>query len=120
MSGGPGYRLTEIADEDIVGILGHSARMIGLIQRNAYAALIDKAANMVAEAPERPGARDRDDLGDVIRSFHVERAAGRRGAAAHVLFYMRGTLDDGRDGVIILRVLHEAMEPALHLAAGLE
>ena len=29
---------------------------------------------------------------------------------------MMGTLDDGTDGVIILRVLHERMEPHRHIA----
>ncbi len=74
---------------------------------------------MVAEQPERPGSRRRDDLAAGIRSFHLEIAAGRRGAAAHVVYYMRGRLDDGSEGVIIARLLHERMEPLRHLTRGL-
>ena len=74
---------------------------------------------MVTENPERSGSRQRDDLATGVRSLHVELAARRRGAAAHVLYYLRGLLDDGRDGVIIVRVLHDRMEPLRHLTRGL-
>lgn len=37
-----------------------------------------------------------------------------------MLYYLSGIIEDGRDGVIIVRVLHEAMEPARYIArAGL-
>jgi toxin ParE1/3/4 len=111
----PAYRLTEAADDDIEDILRTSARQFGPIQRARYALLLEKAALMVAEAPERPGSWDRHGLGEGVRSFHVEHAAGRRGAAAHILYYLRGILDDGSDGVVITRVLHERMDPALHV-----
>jgi toxin ParE1/3/4 len=75
---------------------------------------------MVAAHPERPGSRVRDELGKGVRSFHVELAARRRAAASHLIYYIRGTLDDGRQGVVILRILHEAMEPSLHGIAGLD
>jgi len=110
-----GYRLTEAASEDIENILRISARQFGPMQRNRYAEFLEKAAVMIAEAPERPGSWDRCDLAEGVRSFHVEHAAGRRGAAAHVLYYLRGTLDNGRDGVVIARVLHERMDPARHV-----
>jgi toxin ParE1/3/4 len=89
------------------------------LQRRRYAELIERAIRMVAENPERPGSRQRDDLATGVRSLHVELAARRRGAAAHVLYYLRGRLDDGRDGVIIIRVLHDRMEPLRHLTRGL-
>jgi len=111
----PGYRLTEVAADDIRSILRTSARQFGPMQRGLYAILIEKAAFMVAEAPERAGSRDRYDLAEGVRSFHVEHAAGRRGAAAHVLYYLRGALHDGSDGIVIARVLHERMHPALHV-----
>ena len=74
---------------------------------------------MVAEKPERPGSRQRDDLAGGVRSFHVELAARRRGAASHVLYYLRGPLDDGREGVVIARMLHDRMEPLRHMTRGL-
>ena len=63
---------------------------------------------MIADNRDRPGSRRRDDLGAGLRSIHVELAARRRGSALHVLYYLRGPLDDGRDGTIIARLLHEA------------
>jgi toxin ParE1/3/4 len=114
------YRLTEIAGHDIEGILVYTGREFGPRQRDRYERLLESAARLVAENPLRPGSRARDDLGRGIRSFHIERAARRRGAAAHILYYLRGKLGDGRDGIIIVRVLHEAMEPARYLATDLE
>jgi toxin ParE1/3/4 len=74
---------------------------------------------MVAKNPERPGARQRDELANGVRSFHVELAARRRGAASHILYYFRVHLDDRREGVVIARVLHDRMEPLRHLTRGL-
>jgi toxin ParE1/3/4 len=88
------YRLTEAADEDVGDILRETARLFGRLQRRNYAALIEKAIEMVAEHPERGGSRQRDELALGLRSFHVELAAGRRGAASHVLYYFRGRLPE--------------------------
>jgi toxin ParE1/3/4 len=74
---------------------------------------------MVAEHPERPGSRQRDELATGVRSFHIELAAPRRGAASHVLYYLRGQLAEGHEGVIVARVFHDRMEPLRHLSRGL-
>jgi toxin ParE1/3/4 len=71
---------------------------------------------MVALEPERPGSHARDELGAGIRSFHIELAARRRGAASHLLYYVRALMPE-EDGIVILRILHEAMEPRRHLGA---
>jgi toxin ParE1/3/4 len=107
------YRLTEIADADIDGILRYTAQQFGPLQQDRYAELIERAATMVATVPEHPLSRARDELGRGVRSLHVERVAKRRGAASHVLFYK---IDVRGEGIIILRVLHESMEPIRHLA----
>jgi toxin ParE1/3/4 len=126
VSGGPGaphihgHQFTEIADEDVEDILRETGKRFGPRQRDLYAELIDRAAQMVAMDTERLGSRDRHELGEGIRSFHMELAAGRRGAASHVLYYLRGWIADGGGGVIIVRVLHERMEPARHVSQGLE
>jgi toxin ParE1/3/4 len=78
-------QLTEAADQDVVDILRDTARRFGPLQRAGYADIIGKAVRMVAEDPERPGSRRRDDLSPGLRSFHLEIAARRRGAASHVL-----------------------------------
>jgi toxin ParE1/3/4 len=114
-----GHQFTEVADKDVEDILRDSGRQFGPRQQGLYAALIDKAAAMAAEAPERPGSVGRPELSEGVRSFHLELAARRRGAASHILYYRRGHLNDGSEGVIILRVLHERMEPARGVARGL-
>jgi toxin ParE1/3/4 len=111
-----GYRLTEAAAADVRSILEASARQFGPIQRELYAKLIEKAAEMVAETPARPGSRKRYDIAEGVRSFHVEHAASRRGAAVHMLYYVTEFLEDALDSVVILRVLHERMEPAIHMS----
>jgi toxin ParE1/3/4 len=115
-----GYRLTAIAEEDVEQILKESARVFGPAQRDAYASLLEKAIGMIAEFPDRPGSMDRQELAAGLRSFHLELAARRRGAASHVIFYLRGRLDDESEGIIVIRVLHDAMLPALHLVRGLD
>ena len=74
---------------------------------------------MVGDDPERAGSIDRSSVVADVRLFHLELAAGRRGAAAHCLFYTRGRMSNGEAGVIVLRVLHEAMEPRYKLLRSL-
>lgn len=106
------YRLTEAAAEDIEQILIESARLFGPVQRDRYASILEKAVEMVADRPDRVGSRDRGDLARGLRSFHLELAAGRLGAASHIIFYM----PSGRgDGVIVVRALHESMDPGRHI-----
>ena len=109
------YRYSRAADIDIEGILRYTDGRFGLAQRRRYAALIDRAASMIAADPMRRGSRPTDNSPPGVRSFHIELAARRRGAAAHVLYYVQERLDNGRDGVIILRVLHERTDPSRHL-----
>jgi toxin ParE1/3/4 len=66
---------------------------------------------MVCDDPQRPGSIDRSELAPGVRLFHLELAAGRRGGAAHSLYYSTGRLPDGTIGTVVLRVLHERMEP---------
>jgi toxin ParE1/3/4 len=113
------HQLTEAAAQDVADILRETGRLCGRLQRRRYGELIERAIVTVAENPERPGSRHRDDLADGVRSFHVELAARRRGAAAQVLYCLRGRLDDGRDGVIIVRALDDRMEPLRHLTRDL-
>lgn len=110
------YRLTEAADEDIVDILAESGRSFGPRQRERYALLIKKAVEWVAEESGRPGSYSREDVFPGVRSFHMEIAARRRGAASHIVYYAQGDMADGCRGIVILRILHERMDPTLHLS----
>jgi toxin ParE1/3/4 len=119
VSGGK-YRLTSLADADIANILAYTMQEFGERQFEQYWALIDKAAEMIGDEPLRPSSKARDELGPAVRSFHTEIAAGRTGAASHVLYYIPGELDDGTQGAIVLRVLWDGMEPRPLVARGLE
>ena len=105
------FVLTEPAERDIRAILRETLQSFGTHQLSAYQNIISRGIEMVAENPARPDSMDRSELAEGVRLFHLELAAGRSGGAAHCLYYAIGTLPDCSQGVIILRVLHERMEP---------
>ncbi|MDV2983045.1 UNVERIFIED_CONTAM: type II toxin-antitoxin system RelE/ParE family toxin [Methylobacteriaceae bacterium AG10] len=112
------HRLTRRADTDIEHILEETLRAFGPTQVQAYAQLIDRAIAMVAEVPERPSSQGRPDLGPGIRSFHVALASGRRRSASHILYFTITDAMGGEREVVILRVLHDRMEPRLRLTSA--
>ena len=112
--------LTEPAERDITGILKQTLEMFGPVQVAAYGLIIEKGIALIAEHPARPGSLDRSSVGAGVRLFHLELAAGKRGAAAHCLYYAAGRLSDGSNGTIILRVLHERMEPRYRVLSTLK
>lgn len=114
------HRLTLRAEADIERILDETHSEFGTHQLLAYSKHLDRAIDMVAQAPGRPSSKDRDELGPGIRSFHVALATDRRRGASHVLFYqvMRG--HGVEDEVVILRVLPDRMEPRLRLTVDFD
>jgi toxin ParE1/3/4 len=113
------YELTEPAERDIRGILRDTMKMFGLRQVQTYAGIIERGIETVAENPDRPGSLDRSEIAPGVRLLHLEIAARRRGAAAHCLYYVEGRLSNGSVGTIVLRVLHEHMEPRHRVIKGL-
>lgn len=109
------YRLTRSAAADLVDILTDTTRRFGPRQRDAYAALIETAALRLAADPSRAAARPRPDLGPTIRSYHIAAAAGRPGAAAHVLYFLPTAPPPAT--ITILRILHHRMDPLRHQLA---
>jgi toxin ParE1/3/4 len=95
-------------------------KMFGPRQVQVYGRLIERGIAMAAENPGRLGSLDRSEISPGVRLLHLELAAGRRGAAAHCLYYMRGRLSDGSTGAIVLRVLHERMEPRHRIVRALQ
>ena len=116
MSGAGRYRLAAAARRDIAAILAQILDRFGTRQHRTYAALLNAALGLVASEPARPGSKDRGDLAEGMRSFPVALAAKRRGASAHVLFYV----PDRPDGVLIVRVLHHSMDPRSRLRGALD
>lgn len=78
----------------------------------AYAAIIDRALSMIGRDPNRPGSADRTTLLPALRSFHLLLATRRRRGAAHCLYYLPRRRIGDRDRVVVVRVLHERMDPA--------
>lgn len=105
------FELTLAAERDIRDILRETLKTFGTVQLSTYQRVIGAGIALVSEQPERPESLPRPELGPGIRFYHLELAAGRRGGAAHCLYYMRASLSDGSTGTLIVRVLHEHMEP---------
>ncbi len=104
------YRLSPEAARDFRAILRRTLIQFGTHQYDRYAAMLHQAASMVAAAPDRPGSTDHGYLQPGLRAFPVALAAGRRTASPHFLFYRPIP-----NGVLILRILHAAMDPTQHL-----
>jgi len=110
------YRLSRLAEADLIGILGASSRRWGSDGRSRYASLLVAAMRKIAAEPEGPATRRREELRQGIRSFHLRHARstdpeGRVRRPVHVLYYRAVTADLTE----IVRVLHERMEPSRHL-----
>jgi toxin ParE1/3/4 len=113
------YEITEPAEQDIKGILRETLKGFGTWQLGVYEQIIEKGMAMVGEDPEWPGSIDRSEVAPGVRLLHLELAAGRRGAAAHCLYYTTGSMSNGVIGTLILRVLHEGMEPRYKVVRSL-
>lgn len=113
-------RLAASAQADVVQILAWSQTQFGTAARLRYQALIAAALRSVAQDPLRPGSVARPELGDGVRTWHlrpsrdaVGKTRARVGRPRHFLVY--------RDTPTLLaagRVLHEAMDPLLHIGPG--
>ena len=105
-------RISGPARLDLASILAISSERWGEVGRARYTALISAAMRSIARNPEAAATRDRTELSEGLRSFHIRHARGARGVKepVHVIFY-RAT----QDLIQVVRVLHERMEPSLHL-----
>lgn len=110
------YFVTNAAKLDFKSVLRETKELFGPRQRAIYKGLISEAVKMVAEEPARGSSWDRGGVVPGLRAFHLEHAAGKSAAAAHVLYYAIERLANGAQRVVILRLLHEGMEPRLHIA----
>jgi len=111
--------LTEAARADVAQILRLSAADFGEAARSRYAALIATAFADLLSDPLRPNSIDRPELAAGVRTYRLRhgrrRAAGRLGAVRtprHLIVYQTPE----PDLVVVLRVLHDAMELERHLA----
>ena len=114
------FRLSRAAEADLKKLLHFSAEYWGDEARARYAGLIRIAMQQIASDPKGRGTRDRNELSQGLRSFHLRHtridddpliAVGR---PVHVLFYRA----EGAGLIEIVRVLHERMQPTEYLEPG--
>lgn len=112
----PRLRLAAPARTDIAGLLDWSAEHFGQAGRLRYEALLETALKDIAAEPGRAGSREEPQLAPGLRICHL-RLSRRRAieksivrSPRHVIVYRAE-----RDLVVVLRVLHDAMDIARHL-----
>jgi toxin ParE1/3/4 len=113
------FRLSRPARADLAHILATSADRWGIEGRHRYVAILATAMRKAAADPGGPVTRDRADLLPGIRSFHLRHARNDETEAkvarpVHILYYR--SIQPGL--IEIVRVLHERMEPSLHMGAA--
>lgn len=102
--------LTSAAEADITHILVDTLQNFGPRQVRVYATLIEQAIDRLASDAGDIGTVKRSELGQGVRSLHLDRVARRLGAASHVVYFLPRT--DGEETTIfVLRILHHRMEP---------
>ncbi len=113
------YRLTVDADADIAQILRTTAQLFGERQVRESARIIALGIERIAENPQRAASVDAGWIREGVRLYHLEHAAERRRGAAHVLFYNIAEAVEEEDELVVLRVLHERMQPKRRLIQAL-
>ncbi|HMG56914.1 MAG TPA: type II toxin-antitoxin system RelE/ParE family toxin [Kofleriaceae bacterium] len=108
-------RVSRVARADLEHILAVSLERWGDDGAARYRALLAAALRAIATAPDGPTTRDRSRVLPGIRSFHLRHARADHEVRdpVHVVYYrlaQAGSLE-------VVRVLHERMDPALHLEA---
>ena len=109
------YRLTHVAQTDIVTILAWSEERFGKDARERYEALIATAIRDAASRTGDVGHTARPELGDGVFSWHLAHSRTRDSGKTvprprHLLICrLEG------DVLVIGRVLHDAMEPRRHV-----
>lgn len=108
-----------LARNDIADILDHSAERFGQSARRRYALLLEIAFEDLGLDPLRAGTQERPELGDGIRIYHIRHSRKRAGesdgavgAPRHLIAFRRPS----PDRLLIVRVLHDAMDMARHLS----
>jgi toxin ParE1/3/4 len=79
-----------------------------------YWNLIQQALNRIAEEPLCVGSKSCEELRPGLRSLHVARIAARQSSAAHIVYYSAAKAGETWS-VAVIRVLHDRMNPELHI-----
>lgn len=93
------YRLTPAAELDLERIWRYSAESWGTDQADRYIDVLVQGFDSISEAPKAAPKCD------YIRSGY-----GRQAVERHVIYYRLGD-----SGLVVVRILHDRMDPKLHL-----
>lgn len=94
-----GYRLSSLAEVDLIAIGSYTLERWGAQQAARYVSALEDACQLLVDTPTlgRPAA-------------HILPGLFRLEQGKHVVFFRRGP-----DGIRVLRFLHQSMLPELHL-----
>jgi toxin ParE1/3/4 len=95
----PDYKFTLNAERDLENIIDHTLQNWSIEQTNAYLDGLESQAQLLAENPGL--GKIRQELTEGLLSFPYE---------SHILYYKKHASD-----IVILRVLHQHMDPSNHL-----
>jgi toxin ParE1/3/4 len=105
------------AEIDLADIFDRSAEAFGMRARRRYERLVDAALDDLLANPVRLGSVHRPELGADLHTYHLRHSRARLkasgpavGVPRHLFAY---EFDETR--LLILRVLHDAMDPLRHL-----
>jgi len=93
------YQFTHKAERDLEGIIDHTVQEWGASQANTYLDGLESRAQLLAENPDLGATRETLSAG--LFSFPYK---------SHILYYKKHA-----HGIVILRVLHQHMDPLKHL-----
>ena len=96
---GSRYQFTDKAERDLEGIIDYTIREWGISQANTYLDGLETRAKLLAENPDL--GTTRETLSEGLLSFPYE---------SHILYYKKQAR-----GIVIVRVLHQHMDPVKHL-----
>lgn len=104
--------LTDSALADLDNILETTLEEFGTVQLERYTNLIQSAIRELEEAGRNaPLLKSRPDIRPGIVTYPI----GREGKASPHLLYLRIEKDANEPSIVIIRVLHQRMDPGAHL-----
>ncbi|SDG14283.1 type II toxin-antitoxin system RelE/ParE family toxin [Thalassobaculum litoreum] len=108
-------RPTGPARRDLIDIRRYTRETYGSQQANAYDALIKQAFKDIAADPFRPGSKERPEIGEGVRSYHISLSRERAGSDIKtprhfVLYYLPTDAE-----IAVSRVIHDSRDLARHV-----
>ncbi len=107
--------ITDPARSDLTDIRRYTLIQYGRTTADAYGALLKQAMRDIREDPFRLGSKERSEIGEKIRSYHIalsrDRAASGIKSPRHFILYFL----PNEDVVAVSRVLHDSRDLARHI-----